>query len=185
MRRAERSESTGQEGGVAPLDVREVDAGVGADEAVGRLADDEVAAAAQDAHRLLLDERLVGERVVGVDGHQAVLGLRHDLLGDDHDVAVGELGVVAEHGGLGDEPGQVGADGDLGDAVEAEDGESAHGVSSVVTPTAARVVRARAAAVSGVRMTVGVTTQRMPSASTSATRSASASSITRVPAKGA
>ena len=38
----------------------------------------------------------MGEGVVGVDGHQAVLGLRHDLLGDDHDVAVGELGVVAE-----------------------------------------------------------------------------------------
>ena len=42
-------------------------------------------------------------------------------------------------------------------------------MSSVVTPTAARVVRARAAAVSGVRMTVGVTTHRRPSASTSAT----------------
>ena len=121
----------------------------------------------------------------GSTANEAVLGLRHDLLGHDHDVAVGELGVVAEHGGLGDEPGQVGADGDLGDAVEAEDGEPAHGVSSVVTPTAASVVRASEAAVSGVRMTVGVTTQRMPSASTSATRSASASSMTRVPAKGA
>ncbi len=59
-------------------------------------------ATAQDPHRLLLDEGLVGERVVGVDGHQAVLGLRHDLLGDDDDVAVGEAGVVAVPGGVGD-----------------------------------------------------------------------------------
>ena len=55
----------------------------------------EVAAATQDAHRLPLDERLVRERVVGIDGHEPVLGLRHDLLGDDDDVAVGERGVVA------------------------------------------------------------------------------------------
>ena len=43
------------------------------------------------AHRLLLDQRLVGERVVGVDRHEPVLGLGHDLLGDDHHVAVGQV----------------------------------------------------------------------------------------------
>ena len=67
MRRAERSGSTGQQRGPAPLDVGQVDAGVGADEAVPGLGDDQVAAAAQDAHRLVVDQRLVGQRVVGVD----------------------------------------------------------------------------------------------------------------------
>ena len=78
----------GQQGGVTALDVGQVDAGVGAHEAVLRLADDEVAAAAQHAHRLALDERLVAQRIVGIDGFEHALGLRHDLLGDHHDVAV-------------------------------------------------------------------------------------------------
>ena len=50
----------GQQGGVAPLDVRQVDAGVGAHEAVLGLADDEVAATAQHAHRLALDDAPCG-----------------------------------------------------------------------------------------------------------------------------
>ena len=66
------------------------------------------------------------QRVVGIDGHEAVLGLRHDLLGDHDDVAVGERGVGAGSGGVGDDPGQVVPGRDLADAVEAEDGEPAH-----------------------------------------------------------
>ena len=53
----------GKEHDPAVLDVRPVDAGVGADEAVLRLADDELAAPAQHSHRLALDERLVAERI--------------------------------------------------------------------------------------------------------------------------
>ena len=64
-----------------------------ADEAVLRLADDQVAAAAQHPHRLALDDRLVAERVVGVDRFEHALGLRDDLLRHDDDVAVAQRGV--------------------------------------------------------------------------------------------
>ena len=64
--------------------------GVRAHEAVPGLADDEVAAPAHDAHRLRLDERAARVEIVGVERHEAALGLRHDLLGDDEAVAVGE-----------------------------------------------------------------------------------------------
>ena len=48
--------------GLAGVDVRQVDAGVRAHEAVPRLADDEVAAPAHDAHRLGLDEPVPAPR---------------------------------------------------------------------------------------------------------------------------
>ena len=83
----------GQQRGVARGHVRQVDARVGAHEAVRRLADDQVAAAAHDAHRFLLDQRLGRRRVFGIDGHQAALGLGDDLLRDDDDVAVEERAV--------------------------------------------------------------------------------------------
>ena len=50
----------GQERGPALVDVGQVDAGVGADEPVLGLADDEVAPPAEDAHRLGLDDRPCG-----------------------------------------------------------------------------------------------------------------------------
>ena len=56
MRRAERSESSGQQGGPAALDVGEVDAGVGADEAVAGLGHDRSPRRRRIAHRLLLHE---------------------------------------------------------------------------------------------------------------------------------
>ena len=131
----------------------------------------------QDPDRLLLDEWLVAHGVVGVDGDQAVLGLGHDLLGDDEDVAVekGALGVGGDcHR---DVLGDVVAGVDLADALQPEDGQTAH----ALVP-AASTARASDAASSGVRMTVGVTTQRIPSASTAGASAASASSMTSVPA---
>ena len=116
MRRAERSGSSGSSAAQPALDVRQVDPGVGAHEAVLGLADDQVAPPAQDPHRLALDERLVAERIVGVDGDEAALGLGHDLLGDDHDVAVGEVGRR-----VGDQAGEVVARPTSADALDAED----------------------------------------------------------------
>ena len=77
----------GQQRGRALGDVGQVDTGVGADEAVARLADDEVAASAQNPNRLLGDERELCVGVV-VDGHQPAFGLGDDLLRDDDDVTV-------------------------------------------------------------------------------------------------
>ena len=113
-----------QQRGVAALDVRQVDAGVGAHEAVLGLADDEVAPAPQDPHRLALDERLVAQRIVGVDRHEQAFGLRHDLLRDHEDVAV-----VSERPRCAAiECGEVVADVDLADALDAEDRRVACGV---------------------------------------------------------
>ena len=100
-----------QQGGPAPLDVGQVDAGVGAHEAVAGLGHHQVAAPAQDAHRLVVDQRLVGERVVGIDRDQPALGLGDDLLGHHHHVAGGQVGAE-----LGDQGGQLVAGPDLGQA---------------------------------------------------------------------
>src|SRR3546814_8627041 len=154
------------------VDVREGDAGVGAHEAVLGLADDEGAAAAHDPHRLGLDDGLVAARVVGVDAHHGVLGLRHHLLRHDHDVAVAQVGL-----GGGDEPGEVVARSHLGDALDGEDLETcAHAASTAV---------ARAAAVAGSRMIGGTTPQRTPPPPPPPAPSSSASSTPRVPASGA
>jgi hypothetical protein len=57
----------------------------------------------------------VVEGVIGVDGHQPVLGLGDHLLGDHHHVTVEEtLGFTL--GGFDDDGGKVGARCDLGDA---------------------------------------------------------------------
>ena len=47
-----------------------------------------------DAHRLRLDERAAGAEIGRVERHEPALGLRHDLLGDDEAVAVGERRVL-------------------------------------------------------------------------------------------
>ena len=111
----------GQQRGLAPLDVREVDPAVGAHEAVARLGDDEVAAAPEDPHRFVLDDGLVGERVVGVDRHQPALGLRDDLLGHDEHVAVEQRAVRRPGAGGGDELAELVARADLADALDAPD----------------------------------------------------------------
>ena len=100
--RVDRSLSTGSRR-LTPLDIRQIDAGVGADEAVFSLRDDEFAAAAQDANRFRLDQRLVRQRIGRVDIDEATLGLRHDLLGDDEAVAVLKVSVV----GGGDQFGEI------------------------------------------------------------------------------
>ena len=87
MRRADRSGIDGEERGGSGLDVGQVDTGVGADEAVAGLGDEQVAAAPHDANGLRLHQCLLGSRVVGVDGHDPALGLGDHLLGHDHDVA--------------------------------------------------------------------------------------------------
>ena len=104
-----------------PVDVRQVDAGVGADEAVLGLADDQLAAAAEDTTRLALDNGLVAEWVGGIDLDHRALGLGDDLLGHDHHVVVLQI-----DGGPDDGREIVGAT-DLADALDGEDLESAHG----------------------------------------------------------
>ena len=116
----------GEQGGEAGVDVGEVDAGVGADEAVPGLADDEIATAPQDPHRLAGDDVAVAPRVVGIDRHQAALGLRHDLLGHDDDVAVAQRGRRVGRRGVDDHRGEVVSRSDLGDAIDAEDLEPPH-----------------------------------------------------------
>ena len=76
-----------QKHGGPRLDVRQIDARVRADEPVARLGDDEVATTAQDPRRLGLGEPALRTGIGRVDRDDAALGLRHDLLGDDHDVA--------------------------------------------------------------------------------------------------
>ena len=166
MRRAERSLSSGSSAAQPSSTFERSTPGVGAHEAVARLADDQVAAAAHDADRLLLDDGLVPARVVRVDAGHRALGLRHDLLGDDHDVAVPQVG-----GGVREQTGQVVAARHLGDALDREHLEPRHAVSTT---------SARAAASAGPRMIVGTTTQRIPRPPRRPRAPASASSITRV-----
>ncbi len=80
----------GQQGRGARVDVGEVDAGVGTDEPVARLGDEQLVAAAQDPHRLGLDQGTFGSRIVRVDGHEPTLGLGDHLLGDHHHVTVAD-----------------------------------------------------------------------------------------------
>ncbi len=110
--------------------------------------------------------------IVGIERDEAVLRLRHDLLGDDETVAVEQWRVLGA-GRVGDEHGELVAGPDLADAGDGDDGER--------HATAARVSAASAAAISGLRIMVSVTTARTPAASTSAARPASTASITSAP----
>ncbi|MEZ5259726.1 MAG: hypothetical protein R2705_23445 [Ilumatobacteraceae bacterium] len=83
----------GEQGGKSSLDVREVDAGVGAHEPVPGLGDDEVPSATNDPARLLLDQVLAAAGILRIDRDQSALGLRRDLLGHHEHVAVGERAV--------------------------------------------------------------------------------------------
>ncbi len=114
-------------------------------------------------------QRAARVEVVGVERNEAVLGLRHDLLRDDEAVAVGERRVLRARR-VGDEHRELVARTDLADARDRDDGER--------HATAASVSAASAAAISGLRIIVSVTTARTPAASTSAARAASTASIT-------
>ena len=84
------------------------------------LADDEITPTAHDAHGLLFDQCGLGLLIVGVDRHDATLGLGDHLLRDDEHIARGQGGSVghlrcqrARH-----HTGEVGPGGDLTDAAQ-------------------------------------------------------------------
>ena len=108
--------------------VGEVDAGVGADEAVPRLADHQVTALAENAHRLLSHQGQLGRRIGVIELDQPALRLRDDLLRDHDHVAGRELGPVGvrRRDRTGDERSQVGSGRHL---AEAGDGEDLHALS--------------------------------------------------------
>ena len=89
---------SGQQGGLPVGHVGEIDAGVGADEAVRGLGDNEVAAPAKHTNRLALHEALPCLAVAVIYRSQSSLGFRDDLLGDHHDVARPQLGGVGDEG---------------------------------------------------------------------------------------
>ena len=175
-----------QERGPSPFHVREVDAGVRAHEAVLGLGHDEIAAAPHDPHRFLLDELLVRQRVVGVDGDDTAFGLRHDLLRDDEHVAV-------SHGG-----GRIArAIAEIASVMRSA--STSPGCTSPMPSTphisirdtrppqapAATTVSASAPAIAGELITVSATMHRTPSASTASASSRSAASMTSVAAMSA
>ena len=140
------------------------------------LRDDEFAAAAQDANRFRLDQRLVRQRIRRVDIDETALGLRHDLLGDDEAVAILKVSVV----GGDDQLSEIVAGADLTDVVDGDDLEIGHGQ----TPVAASwQAWASAAATPGCFMMVGMTIGRIPASSTAEASSRSTSSITSVAAR--
>jgi hypothetical protein len=89
---------------------------------VHRLGDEELPPAADHAHRLALDEGDLRPRIVVVERDEPALGLRDDLLGHDHDVAIGERAGADR---LGEQRAEVVALGDLADAGDRGDGERA------------------------------------------------------------
>ena len=95
-----------QQAHLAGLEVGGIDAGVGADEAVPGLGDDQSAPAAHDPGRLHLGDRMPGIDVVGGDLPDPALGLRHDLVGDDEHVVVRQFNARCG-GGRDDEGAEV------------------------------------------------------------------------------
>ncbi len=158
----------GEESHDPGLDVRRVDAGVGADQAVARLHHHGPRRVGQHADRLLHRQPAAGGGAVlgRVEPDHRALGLADRLLGDDHHVAVAQLR-GGEH-----QRGEVVAGPDLGDALDRQDRQD-HGRTR---PSAAR---ATASAISGVVMIVSVTATRTPRSATSSARSASRVSITQ------
>ena len=159
----------GEQRSPAPIDVRQVDARVRADEPVPGLADDQVAPPAHDARRFRLDQRAPRVEVVGVERNEPVLGLRHDLLSDDEAIAALQRRTL-QTGGVGDEHRDLVAGTDLADSLDRDDRDR--------HATAASVSAASAAAISGLRIIVSVTTACTPAASTSPARPASTASMT-------
>ena len=124
-----------QRAGVGP-DVRGIDAAVRADEPVRRLGDEHAVLHPDDAARLVEDDLDLARIAVvargeldrlgaGDDAGQVddgAFGLRHDLLGDDEHVVVGQRrGAGRPVDGVADDVAEVVADADLRDPVEGED----------------------------------------------------------------
>ena len=157
------------------------------------LGDDEITSSTHHAYGFLFDQSLVRERIVGIDAHHATLGFRHDLLRHDQHVAVeqGTVGFGATR--IDDHVAELHAGRDLPDADDpprrhAQGRGSRSGIGThrrFLSVIAATVVRASERETSGDDMIVSVTTQRTPSRSTSATRSASRVSMTSVEQMGA
>src|SRR2546430_10628559 len=133
------------------------------------LADDQTAASPNDACRLGLDERAPRFEIVGVERHEPSFGLRHDFLRDDHAIAVGQRRALGACG-VGEVHRDLIAGADLRYSRDRDDRER--------HATAASVRSASAAAISGLRIIVSVTTARTPTASTSGARAASTASMT-------
>ena len=182
----------GEQGRPAVLDVGEVDTGVGTDEAVAGLGDHEVAAAAQDADRLRLDDPHAGRR-----GRRGRCGTRRPSALDtifwvttttspSTSATRSAMSVARSSPGRISPSPVTGTHGQRGPGAVTGLGGHAAPVSAPEGRPRSRGGRdARAAAWSGVCMTVGATTQRTPQASTASAEAASASSITRVPTKSA
>ena len=120
----------GEQGGRPLGHVRQVDTGVGAHEALGGLGDEQVAPPPQDPGGLPFDQRHLGRRIVGVDRDHPTLGLRDDLLGHHHNVALLERRGTPEgrRQGVPQHRGQVVARADLGHAGQRQDLEGRGGV---------------------------------------------------------
>ena len=167
----------GQDQAVA-AGVGRVDEGVGANDAMPVLGDDQVAAPGDDPDGLGRDGGLRdGEPRLRVGGQldQAALGLGHDLRGDGEHVAVGQR----EPGRLDpgeQERGQVVARPDLGQAGQRRDGDRPG--CRMTGHSRSIAVLARAAASATVVMMVWVTTASSPRASTAAACPASTWSST-------
>ncbi len=103
--------------------------------------------------------------IVGIDRDEAPLGLGDHLLRHHEDVAVEQRAVGRRLAGVGDEVGEHVAGPDLADALHRPELEAAH---DRPDPAAIVAVASRAAT-SGVLITVDVTRQCRPSASTDET----------------
>ncbi len=151
------------------LHVRRVDAGVRAHQPVACLRDHEVATPGDDAPRLACDPR----RAILALGDHAPLGLRHDLLGHRHDVAVANAEPLER---FREERGEVVARANLGHALDRVDLDrgAAHA-------TRSSAKRASASARASSVITVSVTPTRTPVAAIRFESARSTSSITHAP----
>ena len=123
------------------------------------LGDDEVAALANNPHRLTAYERVFRLDVGFIEWHETAFGLRHDLLGDHDAVTVEQWCVVCTRG-VGDMNRNLIAATNFCDAGDGNDSKLGH------YATAFRTADANAAEIPGLRIMVSVTTARTPSAST-------------------
>jgi len=152
----------GQERRLAFGHVGEVDAGVGADEAVPGLGDEQLATATQDANRLGLDEALLGGGVLGIDGDELASALETIFwvttttspsasAGPEGDAGARAAAMTAARSAPG-----------VTSPMPSTGGWRAGRGSRAVTQRASSTAFATAAAATGESMMVGATTQRSP-----------------------